>query len=687
VYFTHYLFNTAGESRQLQRTAPYETYWLNSFPHSDERHWDNVGFEVLPSVAVPATNDFSSLAALIHLPALTAPAFVIPLAPTPTPVPSVTSTPLPSNVPAAYSSQYASIMAALTIFKGKLDAQPAPQGNTPVFGAGLALANGQQGTALLNRYAIVGVQQELDHLKALGVQGVTLSLTYPLLTPSYPNSAQYLSYFKSVAQEVANRGMKLVIEIGVPLLNRGSSLSSFILPSFCPYESDWKQVAQTIIDNLSPYYMTIFNEPSTMYEATHYTQFDPHNGPQNALNFITYVLGSSPDPACPANAVTPLRKGSTKIGAGQGNWDSTSYAQGYAQIAGLDAIDLHVYPLVETAQHPFIQNILDVASYARQAGKKLTMTEMWDNKEQASDLATSSLSGTPAIFSRDVFSFWQPTDRLLIAEMVQFARTNPVDYISPFWSLYFEAYLTYTPGSADETTSSYALDSQVLHLQVANLTANGPATQSGMAYQALISSTVGITPVPTPESMATMTPLVPTRAATSTPLSPTNTTTATPLLPTRTTTPTVTPLPTGTAIPTATATRTATPPPVAATATRTATPLPPTLTATATAALTATVTSTPVPATRTATPVVALATAASVVVTAVPGKVVAGHTSPPPKGGGHVPTTLPHLPRTGGGGAAMGGARGWIPIGALLLGLLALVAALARRRASYSRRC
>jgi len=139
VYFTHYLFNTAGESRQLQRAAPYETYWLNSFPHSDERHRDNVGFEVLPAAAAPATNDFSSLAALIHLPALTAPAFVIPLAPTPTPVPSVTSTPLPSNVPAAYSSQYASIMAGLTIFKGKLDAQPSPQGNTPVFGAGLAL--------------------------------------------------------------------------------------------------------------------------------------------------------------------------------------------------------------------------------------------------------------------------------------------------------------------------------------------------------------------------------------------------------------------------------------------------------------------------------------------------------------------------------------------------------------------
>ena len=455
-----------------------------------------------------------------------------------------------------------------------------------------------------------------------------------------------------------------------------------------------------------------------MYQATKYGQFNPDNGTQNALNFITYVLGSGPDPACPANAVTPLRKGSTKIGAGQGNWDSTSYAQGYAQIAGLDAIDLHVYPLMETAQHPFIQHILDVASYARQAGKKLTITEMWDNKEQESELTKSFVSGSPELYKRDVFSFWQATDRLLMAEMVQFAHTNPVDYISPFWSLYFEAYLTYTPGIADETTSPYALDTQVQQLQVANLTANGPATQSGMTYHALISSA----PVPTRESTATMTPLLPTGTASATPPPPTRTATptATRLLPTRTTIATASatpPLPTPTLV---AATRTATPLPPTLTATvtntpvaatRTATPLPPTLTATvtavqtatATAALTATVTavqtvtatavqtvtatSTFVPATRTATPIVPYATVAPVVVTAAPGKVVAGHTSPPPKGGGHVPTTLPHLPRTGGGGAAMGGARGWIPIGALLLGLLALVAALARRRASYSRRC
>ena len=75
LYFTHYVYAMAPAFEQgtLARTAPWETYWLNEFPYSDERHWDNMGFEVLPASAVPA--DWSTLAALIHLPGATRPAF------------------------------------------------------------------------------------------------------------------------------------------------------------------------------------------------------------------------------------------------------------------------------------------------------------------------------------------------------------------------------------------------------------------------------------------------------------------------------------------------------------------------------------------------------------------------------------------------------------------------------------
>ncbi len=69
VYFTHYVYATASqfEGAALLQKAPWESDWINNFQHSDERHWDNMGFEVLPASAVPG--DWSTLSSLIQIPA------------------------------------------------------------------------------------------------------------------------------------------------------------------------------------------------------------------------------------------------------------------------------------------------------------------------------------------------------------------------------------------------------------------------------------------------------------------------------------------------------------------------------------------------------------------------------------------------------------------------------------------
>jgi hypothetical protein len=64
VYFSHYHYHSALEVEELRRYAPYESFWLTTFPHSDERHWDNMGFEVLP-----ATTRWSTLADTVQPPA------------------------------------------------------------------------------------------------------------------------------------------------------------------------------------------------------------------------------------------------------------------------------------------------------------------------------------------------------------------------------------------------------------------------------------------------------------------------------------------------------------------------------------------------------------------------------------------------------------------------------------------
>jgi hypothetical protein len=62
VYFTHYVYHTGNDIHELQQSSPWETYWINYYHWSDERHWDNMGFEVLPSSSTDA--DWQSLVAM-----------------------------------------------------------------------------------------------------------------------------------------------------------------------------------------------------------------------------------------------------------------------------------------------------------------------------------------------------------------------------------------------------------------------------------------------------------------------------------------------------------------------------------------------------------------------------------------------------------------------------------------------
>ncbi len=104
VYYSHYLYHSDDEKliylpgvevNGQKFCYPLNSYFFNDpiagtaadkticniayppgygFPNSDERHWDNMGFEVLPSSEAPS-NNYSSLAALVQEPAIQPPQF------------------------------------------------------------------------------------------------------------------------------------------------------------------------------------------------------------------------------------------------------------------------------------------------------------------------------------------------------------------------------------------------------------------------------------------------------------------------------------------------------------------------------------------------------------------------------------------------------------------------------------
>ena len=109
-YYSHYVYHSDNDDDDLMQynnagqtmCYPLNSYWFNhpqlgtsagasvcniaypagyGFPYSDERHWDNMGFEVLP--ANEASNDYSVFSPLVQLPPMVpgGPAGPVPTAP------------------------------------------------------------------------------------------------------------------------------------------------------------------------------------------------------------------------------------------------------------------------------------------------------------------------------------------------------------------------------------------------------------------------------------------------------------------------------------------------------------------------------------------------------------------------------------------------------------------------------
>jgi hypothetical protein len=97
----------------------------------------------------------------------------------------------------------------------------------------------------------------LDELQSLGVQGVKIAISYPLLAPDFPNSDGYLEYYKDVAQELRKRNMKILVAIGnlFPDSSFTDLQISFSNLTFAEYRQTKRQIAERIIREIHPDYL------------------------------------------------------------------------------------------------------------------------------------------------------------------------------------------------------------------------------------------------------------------------------------------------------------------------------------------------------------------------------------------------------------------------------------------------
>lgn len=371
----------------------------------------------------------------------------------------------PASVPAAYRTLYKVLETDLDRFDRYLATRPSK--DRPIaFASELSTANGNRGPDLIKPRAIDGVRLELDRLAGLGVKGVTIAVSYPLLLETFPRSEEYLAFYQSVMKECRERGMKVDIEAGVVFSNTPFSpfTYDFSTLTFERWKTELRTFSATILRELAPDYLNLGSEPDT--SAT-LTGLEELNDPDRYVELINFVL-----------AGVDRRK--TLIGAGSGTWSTPENVRRLASQTSVDFISLHLYPVWPSA----LENAAVMAQIATQHGKRVIVDEAWLYKTVRGE-GSGPIAATADIFRRDMYSFWSPLDQKFLATLVNFARVEGVEFISPFWSLYYYSYIQYTPALESK---SYQEHLELHYPGVLENMIAGRLSPTGARWKALIAA-------------------------------------------------------------------------------------------------------------------------------------------------------------------------------------------------------
>jgi len=281
--------------------------------------------------------------------------------------------------------------------------------------------------------------------RQLGYSAVDITIQYPLLVESFPNSRYYLDFYRHVYQLARQRGMKIMegceaafvdTVFGEPYMARDVR-NYYFDPDGNPqtddaldaerYKRDKLQMLQTIIDSLKPDYLTVENEPETqktnMFGLVDFS-------PESVHDYVRYVVDN-------------LEPGDVLLGAGAGSWNDIEYFDGVAR-TDIDFIDYHIYPVGASSVDDMAFRIDSIAD---RYSKKVVVGECWVYKATNAELlnADDPIALASTIYARDVFDYWSDVDSLFFRMMTRLSRQSKIDIVSFFWSPYLFGQLTYDP--------------------------------------------------------------------------------------------------------------------------------------------------------------------------------------------------------------------------------------------------
>lgn len=371
-----------------------------------------------------------------------------------------------SGVPSKYKALYSELDQKLQGIDRYLTKQWDGQKYPTAFSVELLAANSHRGEALLRDETFKANVMMLDRLHSLGVKGIMLGILYPVISPSFPRSAEYLEFYKRLASEIRQRGLKLIVE----------TTSTFREPEFSDVKVDYsgltiekykrekRHMIETIIKEMKPDYLTVDNEPLTQQRNT---------GLRFSVKSYTEMI---------QHLLRDLDRSGVRLGAGAGTWDHFDYFVSLAKDTSVDYIDLHIYPI----QRDFlIDRIPRIESLARAHNKKLTVGEAWLYKAAESEF-TGLEASQPQVFARDVFDFWIPLDEKFLEVTAKLSHHSKLEFCSFFWMRYLYGYLEYN--DTTKRMKPLQLFRQVNGVAYQNMLTD-TLSQTGKTFQRLIRET------------------------------------------------------------------------------------------------------------------------------------------------------------------------------------------------------
>ena len=352
-----------------------------------------------------------------------------------------------------------------------------------VFGTELLAANDNIGiTALLAPDALSKVEMELDGLARLGVQFVTVAVSFPILYQpfySFENNnpqdyAQVLSFYQNVMAQARQRNMKVLIESFVvfpayatdlPLNDYYQSLTT------SQFNAGRAQNAQNVAQLLQPDWLNLGSEPDTESALIGLTaEYTPQQWATEISTMVAQMRGAGIN-------------GKPLVGAGCGAWQQNGpdYVQALLS-TGIDYFDMHTFSvnlgLLNTGQ-----TYLDMAIAA---GKRAAISEAWDHKLTDAQMKAPTEFGIINMLSAaepyNAYSFGATQDAEFLGEMIGLAYWKQLLYVSPFESEIFFAYVDYNQTSGLSGTDLTATETKAESTALAN----GTTSSLGQWYAAAI---------------------------------------------------------------------------------------------------------------------------------------------------------------------------------------------------------